>query len=94
LPLALKTLRFKTPDLSPDVVKRDPPHQQIVRKRSMAALALGAIADPSALPHLRETIMTDDHAVRVAAAQAVIQIVDHATPAGPEAQASALPAAR
>ena len=76
LSVARKALHFDSPDLSADLVKRDPPVQQMVRKRSMAALALGAIGDPSSLPALGEVMGSGNHAVRAAAAKAIVEIVD------------------
>lgn len=76
LALALKLLRFDKPDLSPRVVKNDPPGQQIARVRSMAAHALGAIGDPSALAALARAMRSGDKAVQVAAAKAIVRIVN------------------
>jgi HEAT repeat protein len=81
LKLCLDTLKSSKPNLSPDVVRRDPPEQQIMRRRSMAALALGAIGDRSALPALQQAMRTGRHQVRAAAAKAIIEIVD-GLPAG------------
>jgi HEAT repeat protein len=76
LRLALELLRFDQPDPSPEVVKVDPPQQQIGRVRTMAALALGDIGDESALGALAQVMRTDAPEVRVAAAKAIVEIVD------------------
>jgi len=84
LRLALELLHFDRPDLSPEVVKVDPPEQQIARKRAMAALALGAIGDESALGALAGAMRTDAPEVRVAAAKAIVEIVDRRSAGSPD----------
>ena len=74
--IALENLTFNQPDRNPAIVKDDPPEGQIVRVRTMAALALGAIGDPAALPGLADTLRNPyDPRVELAAAMAVLQIL-------------------
>jgi HEAT repeat protein len=94
LRLALESLRFDKPDTSPEVVKVDPPEQQIARKRAMAALALGAIGDESALGALAQTMRTDAPEVRVAAAKAVVEILDRRSAGSADAGRTAAGAAQ
>ena len=55
---------------------RDPPAGQVLRKRQLAAAALGAIGRTEALPALEE-LMDDsaDPRVQVSAAKAILEIV-------------------
>jgi HEAT repeat protein len=73
LTLARRALSFDSPDSDP---RAGPPEDQIMRVRTMAAMALGAMEARPALPDLK-ALMTDstDPRVQVAAARAVIQIL-------------------
>jgi HEAT repeat protein len=74
--IALENLTFNQPDRNPAIVKDDPPESQIVRVRTMAALALGAIGDAAALPGLADTLRNPyDPRVELAAALAVLQVL-------------------
>jgi HEAT repeat protein len=54
---------------------------QIMRVRSMAALALGAIGDPAALPALKHRLEAqDDPRVQLAAARAILEILEAPPP--------------
>ncbi|MBN1345247.1 MAG: HEAT repeat domain-containing protein [Phycisphaerae bacterium] len=73
LDLAMKSLKFNTPDVDP---RAGTPEDQIMRVRTMAALALGAMRARSALGELK-SLMTgsDDARIQVAAARAILQIL-------------------
>jgi HEAT repeat protein len=74
LKLALKNLDFNKPGKS---LPEDPPETQLMRIRSMAALALGAIGDRAALPALRKRLEAqDDPRVQLAAAKAILEILN------------------
>lgn len=94
LRLALESLRFDQPNPSPEVVKVDPPQQQIGRIRAMAALALGAIGDESALEALAQAMRSDVPEVRVAAAKAIVEIVDRRSPRNSDVSHTAVRAAQ
>ncbi len=72
--LALTSLSFDSPSDNP---KAGDPLNQIMRVRSMAALALGAIGDRKVLPHLKTTMTeSEDPRVQVAAAHAILEILN------------------
>ncbi|GMU24915.1 MAG: hypothetical protein AMXMBFR13_49860 [Phycisphaerae bacterium] len=74
--LALRSLNWNS--VRPDVPD-DPPENQIMRVRTMAALALGEIGDRQALPVLKQRMETpDDPRVQLAAATAILMILDRA----------------
>ena len=74
--VALENVMFGQPDRTPEVAKSDTPRSQIVRVRSMAALALGAIGNPGALPRLVDAIENPyDPRVELAAALAIVEIL-------------------
>jgi len=75
LDLALAYLFFNSPDHGR---KNDPPEQQIVRIRALAALALEAIGNPQALPALQRAFHQagQPDLVRLAIARAAVAIVD------------------
>jgi HEAT repeat protein len=75
--LALASLDWNEPNLAlPD----DPPETQIMRVRSMAAMALGEIGDQRALVRLKKVMENpDDPRVQLAAATAILMILDHST---------------
>jgi HEAT repeat protein len=78
LKLALRELDFEP---SGKGLPEDPPENQIMRIRSMAALALGAIGDPAALPALKRRLEAqDDPRVQLAAARAILEILDSSGP--------------
>ncbi len=89
LDLAKRLLDFDSPDRT---VEDDPPEQQIMRIRSLAALALGAIGNKSALSKLKRRMEAqDDPRVQVAAARAILMILErrriaesHQTPPVPQ----------
>jgi len=73
LELASRLLDFNSPDPNLD---DDPPEQQIMRIRSLAALALGAIGDKSVLGKLKRRMEAqDDPRVQIAAARAILAIL-------------------
>ncbi len=80
LSVAMKNLKFNAPQRGGAAAKDDSPVAQIVRTRTMAALALGAIGDLSALPAL-VAAMDDpyDPRVELAVALATLQILDKAS---------------
>lgn len=81
--LAKTSLVFNDPSDNP---KAGAPENQIMRVRSMAALALGAIGDRAALPHLEDTMTeSDDPRVQVAAAHAILEILNRDKPRQPDA---------
>jgi HEAT repeat protein len=85
LRIALQQLDFK----SPSSREGDPAANQVMRIRSMAALALGSIGDPAALPKLRARLdAQDDPRVQVAAAKAILEIVRTGPPASTESSGS------
>lgn len=75
LDLALAYLFFNTPDRSR---KNDPPEQQVVRIRALAALALEAIGSPQALAALHRAFNQSGQSdlVRLAIARAAVAIID------------------
>ncbi|NOT01628.1 MAG: hypothetical protein HOP29_13480 [Phycisphaerales bacterium] len=80
--LAAAALTFNEPRPR---VPGDPPAEQIMRVRQLAAVALGAIGDRHALGALRRTLESNsDPRVQLAAADAVLEIVggvpDHQSP--------------
>jgi HEAT repeat protein len=78
LKLALEELDFEA---SGTDLPEDPPENQVMRIRSMAALALGAIGDPVALPALKRRLEAqDDPRVQLAAARAILEILDSPGP--------------
>lgn len=88
-------LRFSLDHLdftAPSPREDDPAANQIMRIRSMAALALGAIGDRSALPKLQARLdAQDDPRVQVAAAKAILEII---RASGPTSAVSAAAVAR
>lgn len=72
--LAMKSLEWNQPQVNlPD----DPPESQLMRVRSMAALALGEIGDRRALEALARRMQTpDDPRVQLAAATAILMILN------------------
>ncbi len=73
-PLALRTLRLDQP---PRRDPQDPPEEQLLRTRQMAAAALGAIGRPDALPALTEVLNDpSDPRVQISAARAILDILD------------------
>jgi HEAT repeat protein len=87
--LALKSLTWDKPKSNlPD----DPPANQIMRVRTLAAFALGAIGRRDALPALQEELETaEDERVQLAMARAILEILgepDVVPAAGPGAPAS------
>lgn len=72
---ALHYLRFNTPQRG---IKDDPPEQQMVRIRALAALALGAIGDPASLGPLADAYRLPGQSeyVRLAIARSAIAIID------------------
>jgi HEAT repeat protein len=73
-PVAVEALNFNSPrrDLADD-----PAENQVRRIRQLAALALGAIGDPRALPALdRALMLCDDPNVQVAIGKAILEIVE------------------
>jgi len=79
--LALKSLNWNSPkkDL-PD----DPPENQVMRMRSMAARALGEIGNEAALEPLRKRMETpDDPRVQLEAARAILAILKKSPFDGP-----------
>ncbi|HPD31385.1 MAG TPA: HEAT repeat domain-containing protein [Phycisphaerae bacterium] len=74
LGLAMRSLDWNKPDRS---LAEDRPENQIMRVRSMAAMALGEIGDPRALGMLKKTMENpEDPRVQLAAATAILMIVD------------------
>jgi HEAT repeat protein len=72
--LALKSLTWNKPV---EGLADDPPDNQIMRVRSMAALALGDIGDRRALGRLKVQMETpDDPRVQLAAATAILKILN------------------
>ncbi len=71
--LALRALGENRPTIDDP---RDPPAGQVLRKRQLAAAALGAIGRTEALPALEELMDdSDDPRVQVSAAKAILEIV-------------------
>ena len=70
---ALRAIRFNRPRTSePD----DPPEAQVLRTRQLAAAALGALGDPTALSALERMMNdSDDPRLQVAAAKAILEII-------------------
>jgi HEAT repeat protein len=74
LTLAMQSLGWNKPDRN---LPEDRPENQVMRIRSMAALALGEIGDPQALEKLKKTMENpEDPRVQLAAATAILMIVD------------------
>jgi HEAT repeat protein len=74
LTLAMKSLDWNEPNRN---LPEDRPENQIMRVRSMAALALGEIGDPQALDKLKKTMENpEDPRVQLAAATAILMILD------------------
>jgi len=70
--LARRSLRFNSPNPDP---RAGTPEDQIMRVRTMAALALGAMRARRVLPDLEEMMTkSDDPRIQVAAARAIIRI--------------------
>ena len=87
--IALRALRRKGPLLEDD---RDPPEGQILRRRQLAAAALGAMGQTDALPGLAEMLEeSGDPRVQVSAARAILDILETNRP---RALPAALPPAR
>lgn len=74
--LALQSLDWSSPQPNlPD----DPPENQIMRVRVMAATALGEMRDSRALPALSRCMeASDDPRIQLAAARAILAILNHA----------------
>ena len=73
LEVALEGIDFDSPHRG---LENDPQENQIMRMRQLAAVALGAIGDPAALPALVERLEDNsDPRVQVAAAKAILRIV-------------------
>lgn len=72
--LALRCLQWNQPQVGlPD----DPPETQVMRVRTMAAMALGEIGDRRALDALKRRMETpDDPRVQLAASTAILMIMD------------------
>lgn len=86
LKLALDHLDFTTKAAR----EGDPIDNQIMRVRSLSALALGAIGDKSALPRLKARMEAqDDPRVQLAAAKAVLDILRKNNPIAPPRSAVA-----
>ncbi len=74
LGVALEGLRFHQPRLG---IEQDPPENQLMRVRQLAAVALGAIGEPAGLPPLAERLEDNsDPRVQVAAARAILRIIN------------------
>lgn len=86
--LALQSLNWNKPDTS---LQDDPAENQIMRVRTMAAMALGDMRDRRAVPALNQCMeTTTDPRVQVAAARSILMIVEP----GPDSQpADAFPPA-
>ncbi len=84
--LALQSLTWNQPQSDlPD----DSPENQIMRVRTMAAMALGEMRSPRALPTLDNCMEnTDDPRIQVAAARAILSILKNSPPAPAAAPAS------
>jgi HEAT repeat protein len=77
LSVAVKNLTFNRPHHTGEAAEDDSPAAQIVRTRTLAALAVGAIGDPSALPALVAAMdYPYDPRVELAVALATLQILD------------------
>jgi len=77
LSLAMKSLTWNDPNTK---LLDDPPESQVMRVRSMAALALGAIGDRKALGPLAKMMEEPEEAsVQLAAATAILMILNSAT---------------
>jgi HEAT repeat protein len=71
--LALESLTWNKPNES---LRDDPPENQVMRVQSMAALALGEIGDPAALPALSDRMENaEDPRIQLAAARAILMIL-------------------
>lgn len=92
LDLALAYLSFNSPDSGR---RNDPPEQQIVRIRALAALALEAIGSPEALAALKVAFESKDQPARVnvAVARALVRIIDESEPRQSGASSQVLRAA-
>ncbi len=89
LALAQDALKFDDPN--PDK-RAGPPADQVMRVRSMAALALGAIRDRSVLPELKNAMIdSQDPRIQLAAACAILQILREETWPGASGGSAAPP---
>ena len=76
--LAVRSLQWNDPN--PDL-SDDPPENQIMRVRTMAAMALGDLGDHRALGWLRQQMETsDDPRVQLAAARSILLILNASQP--------------
>jgi HEAT repeat protein len=76
LEVALEGIRFDDPDRG---LENDPPENQLMRVRQMAAVALGAIGDPAALVPLAQRLEDNtDARVQIACAKAILRIAHRA----------------
>ena len=74
LKVALEGIRFNRPTPG---LENDPPENQLMRVRQLAAAALGAIGDPAALVPLAERLEDNsDPRVQVACARAILRVID------------------
>ena len=74
LKVALEGIRFNRPQPG---LENDPPENQVMRVRQLAAVALGAIGDPAGLVPLAERLEDNsDPRVQVAAARAILRIIN------------------
>lgn len=75
LDLALAYLNFNSPDTGR---RNDPPEQQIIRIRALAALALEAIGSPESLAALKAAFEREGQPERanVAVARALVRVID------------------
>lgn len=78
---ALRSLNTQRPPVDDP---KDPPQDQVLRMRQLAAAALGAIRKREALPPLLNTMKTSpDPRVQVASARAILEILKPAADRGP-----------
>jgi HEAT repeat protein len=76
LKVALQGIRFNKPDRR---LENDPPANQLMRVRQLAAVALGAIGDTAGLVPLAERLEDNSDArVQIACAKAILRIVNRA----------------
>jgi len=85
--IARKALTW-SPRRSKRPLAPEPPEVQIVRVRSMAAMALAEVGGPEVIPDLVKRMRQDDPRVQVAAAKAILRIADRAG-IGPSEKAKA-----
>ncbi len=77
--LAVESLRWNSPNTDPSREPPDPPANQIMRVRTMAAMALGDIGDRRALGALTQMMKEmDDPRVQLAGATAILMILNRA----------------